>query len=92
MDEDLSHEIPPEFAAITSASTTYYKVGSSLDQFHDEEMVKKHILIVTSRGHLIELQAGHIVHFSELPWKDAAKVDCGPSPVSAIAVTCYCAP
>lgn len=74
MDEDLSHEIPPEFAAITSASTTYYKVGSSLDQFHDEEMVKKHILIVTSRGHLIELQAGHIVHFSELPWKDAAKI------------------
>ncbi|XP_063612505.1 uncharacterized protein LOC134785994 [Penaeus indicus] len=74
MDKDLSHEIPPEFAAITSASATYYKVGSSLDQLHDEEVVKKYILLVTSRGHLIELQAGHIVHFSELPWKDAVKI------------------
>ncbi|XP_027216429.1 uncharacterized protein [Penaeus vannamei] len=74
MDKDLSHEIPPEFASITSASATYYKVGSSLDQLHDEEVVKKHILIVTSRGHLIELQAGNIVRFSELSWKDGAKI------------------
>lgn len=48
MDEDLSHEIPPEFAAITSASTTYYKVGSSLDQLQDEGKLKSQLLFLFS--------------------------------------------
>lgn len=46
MDKDMSHEIPPEFASITSASATYYKVGSSLDQLHDEgELNSQHLCL-----------------------------------------------
>ncbi|XP_042887526.1 uncharacterized protein LOC122263226 isoform X2 [Penaeus japonicus] len=74
MEEDLHLAIPPEFTPVTSASATYFKVGSALDQLHDEEAVKKHILIATSLGHLIELQAGHIVRSTELSWKDATKI------------------
>nr|XP_045605695.1 uncharacterized protein LOC123762935 isoform X1 [Procambarus clarkii] len=76
--ECVNYKIPeailPEYANITLASSSFYKLVNILDQLEGEESMKKHTIIATSLGHLIELQEEKVLRSVKLTTKDVAKI------------------
>ncbi|XP_069158173.1 uncharacterized protein [Procambarus clarkii] len=70
----IPEAIPPEYANITLASSSFYKLVNILDQLEGEESMKKHTIIATSLGHLIELQEEKVLRSVKLTTKDVAKI------------------
>ncbi|XP_071524786.1 uncharacterized protein [Panulirus ornatus] len=70
----ISETIPPEFAKITLASATFYKLVNILNQLEGEESVKKHTIISTTLGHLIELHGEKVLRSTKLISKDVTKI------------------
>ncbi|KAK8739788.1 hypothetical protein OTU49_003196 [Cherax quadricarinatus] len=67
--------IPLEYAKITLASSSFYKHVNILNQqLQGEESVKKHTIIATTLGHLIELQGEKVLRSMKLTSKTVAKI------------------
>ncbi|XP_066940185.1 uncharacterized protein [Macrobrachium rosenbergii] len=66
--------IPKEIKASVIASTQFFKVSNPLEQLDAAGPLKKHIIVVTSQGYLMELHSGEILRYTKLKKRDVKKV------------------
>lgn len=69
----IEPEVVPEFQGVSTCTTAFFRVTSSLNQLDGKEVVQKHTLLSTSRGHLVEVEGGKVQRSTPCA-KDVTKI------------------